>query len=92
MKQGPPPQLDMTLQGEFVLPPKRSAASSRIMVWAVIVAVVAGGLSLAALALWLALIILPVALAAAAIAWVMFRYRMWRIHRSVGGQRNLWRP
>jgi hypothetical protein len=60
--------------------------------WAVIVAVIAGGLSLAAFALWLALLILPVALGAGVIAWAMFRYRIWKAQRSVGGQRQVWRP
>ncbi len=90
MEKTKPPQLDMTLEGEFVTPP-RAPVVSRIMLWAIIIAVIAGGLSLAALALWVALIILPVALGAAVIAWGMFRYRMWRAQRSVGGQRNLWR-
>jgi hypothetical protein len=86
-----PPDLDMTVDGEFVSPP-RPPLSTRIMFWAVIVALIAGGLSLAALALWVALIILPVALGAAVIAWAMFRYRIWRAQHSFGGQQNLWRP
>jgi hypothetical protein len=86
-----PPDLDMTVDGEFVSPP-RPPLSTRIMFWAVIVALIAGGLSLAALALWVALIILPVAVGAAVVAWVMFRYRMWRAQRSFSGQRNVWRP
>ena len=81
----------MTIEGEFVSPPK-PPLSTRIIFWAIVVAVIAGGLSLAALALWAALIILPVALGAAVIAWMMFRYRMWRAQRSFGGQRDLWRP
>lgn len=91
MNRNSPPELDMTIEGEFVSPPK-PPLSTRIMFWAIVVAVIAGGLSLAALALWAALIILPVALGAAVIAWVMFRYRMWRAQRSFGGQRDLWRP
>jgi hypothetical protein len=91
MSRSRPPDLDMTTEGEFVSP-ARPPLSTRIMFWAIIVAVIAGGLSLAALALWVALIILPVALGAAVIAWAMFRYRVWRAQRSFGGQRNLWRP
>lgn len=91
MKTVHPPQLDMTINGEFV-PTQEPPVSARIMLWAIVVAVIAGGLTLAALALWVALIILPVALAAGVIAWAMFRYRLWRAQRSVGGQRNLWRP
>jgi hypothetical protein len=91
MKRDRPPELDMTLEGEFVSP-RKPPVSTRIMIWAIVIALIAGGLSLAALALWLALIILPVALGAAIVAWAMFRYRMWRAQRSLGGQRNLWRP
>jgi membrane protein implicated in regulation of membrane protease activity len=70
-----PPELEMTVDGEFVSPPK-VPISSRILVWAIVVAFVAGVLSLAALALWVALLILPVALGAAVVAWAMFRYRV----------------
>jgi hypothetical protein len=59
---------------------------------AVVIAVMAGALTVAALALWLALIILPVAFGAAVVAWAMFRYRAWQAQRSVGGQRGIWRP
>jgi hypothetical protein len=94
MKDKRAPELEMTLQGEFVSPPpgRMPPISSRILLWAVIVAVMAGALSLAAFALWLAFLILPVALGAAVVAWGMFRYRLWRAQKSVGGQRDLWRP
>jgi hypothetical protein len=91
MNQRRPPELDMTIDGEFVSPPTPPVAT-RILMWAVIVAVIAGALSLAAFALWLALLILPVALGAAVIAWAMFRYRVWRAQRAMGSQRNVWRP
>ena len=86
-----PPELEMNLRGDFVSPP-RAPISSRILLWAIIIAVVAGALSLAAVALWVALMILPVALGAAAIAWIVYRYRLWRAQRSVAGQRGVWRP
>lgn len=66
--------------------------STRILMWAVVVAVLAGALSVAALALWAALIILPVAVGAAVVAWAMFRYRVWKAQRSMAGQRSVWRP
>ncbi len=81
----------MTIDGRFVSPPTRSI-SSRILMWAIVVAVLAGALSLAAFALWLALIILPVVFVASVVAWAMFQYRVWRARRSVGRQRNVWRP
>ena len=86
-----PPELDMTVDGEFVSPPTPPIAG-RILLWAIAIAVVAGALSLAAFALWLALAILPVALGAAVVAWAVIRYRMWRMQRSFSGQRNVWRP
>jgi len=91
MNQRRPPELEMNLQGEFVAPPV-APISSRILVWAVVVAIIAGALALAAFALWLALLILPVAVGAAAVAWVMFRYRVWRAQRAVAGRQNIWRP
>jgi hypothetical protein len=63
MKQKRPPELEMTLEGDFVSQPK-PPVSTRILFWAVVVAVLAGALSLAALALWVAMIILPVAIGA----------------------------
>jgi hypothetical protein len=86
-----PPELEMTLEGEFVAPPATPIVS-RIFMWAVVIAVLAGALSVAAFALWIALLILPVALGAAVVAWAMFRYRLWRAQQSMGGQRNVWRP
>jgi hypothetical protein len=91
MDQRRPPELDMTIEGEFVSPPTPPIAS-RILMWVVVIAIVAGALSLAAFALWLALLILPVALGAGIIAWAMFRYRMWRMQRAMAGQRGVWRP
>lgn len=91
MNQRRPPQLDMTIDGEFVSPPK-PPVSSRILMGAIVVAILAGALSLAAFALWVALIILPVAFAAAVIAWAMFRFQLWRAQRSMSGQRSVWRP
>ncbi|HEY0183879.1 MAG TPA: hypothetical protein VGC09_13815 [Rhodopila sp.] len=81
----------MTIDGEFVSP-RTVPLSTRIFMWAIVVAVIAGALSIAAFALWLALLILPVALGAAVVAWAVFRYRIWRIQRSMATQQNVWRP
>ena len=89
-----PPELDMTIEGEFRTPPKPPLLN-RILIWAIIVAALAGALVFAALALWLALIILPVAIGAAVIAWAIYRYQAWRAKGaaggSIGGGRDLWR-
>ena len=81
----------MTINGDFVAPP-RAPIMSRILMWAIVVAVLAGAISLAALALWVALLVLPVAVGAAVIAWAVLRYRVWRAQGSMAGQRTVWRP
>jgi len=86
-----PPELDMNLEGEFVSPP-RPPIVTKILLWAIVIAIVAGAFVLAAFALWLALMILPIALGAAVIAWGLFRFQVWRAGKSLSGQRDLWRP
>jgi hypothetical protein len=85
-----PPELEMRADGSFRVPP-RPPILTRIFIWAAIVAVIAGGLAVAAFALWIALILVPVALLAAVIAWVAFRFQLWRAGSSIGGQRDVWR-
>lgn len=85
------PELDMTLEGEFISP-QPAPLANRLLLWAIIVAVMAGALCIAAFALWLALLILPVAVGAGVVAWGMYRYRLWRMQQSLGGQRDVWRP
>ncbi len=87
MNERRPPELEMTADGQFVLPPA-APISSRILMWAIVIAVLAGALSLAAFALWIALIVLPVAFGAAIVAWAMLRYRMWRAQKASGVQRS----
>lgn len=74
--------IDMTPDGDFVAPPTPSL-TERIGRWAVVIALLAGGLAAAALALWFALALIPVAIGAALVAWVAFRFQMWRIRRSL---------
>ena len=91
MKRREPPELEMTLEGEFVSSPT-PPLSTRIMFWAIVVAVIAGGFALAALALWVAMLVLPIAIGAAVVGYIMYRYRMWRA-RQVGGRRGqVWAP
>ena len=80
----------MRADGSFAMPP-RPPLLTRVFVWAVVIAVIAGGLAAAAFALWLALILVPVALLAAVIAWLAFRFQIWRARSSVSRQRDLWR-
>ena len=83
-----PPDLDLLPDGSFR--PRRPPLASRVFRWAVIVALLAGALALAAVALWFALVLIPVAIGAGLIAWLAFRYQVWRGGKSGGGRS--WRP
>jgi hypothetical protein len=79
-----PPELDLLPDGRYR--PRRLPLASRIFAWAMIMAVIAAGLAVAALALWVALILIPVVVLAGLIAWLAFRYQLWRAGR--GGWRS----
>ncbi len=83
--------IDMTPDGQFRDGP-RLPLSTRVLGIAILVAVVAGAVAIAALALYVALALIPVALGAAAVAYGLYRFRLWRAGRSVGGHRDLYRP
>ena len=76
----PGPIIDMTPEGEF-RPEAGTAFSVKILRVAIMVAALAGALALAAFALWIALLLIPVAVGAAAIAWLAWRWRMWQRSR-----------
>jgi hypothetical protein len=86
MIQRLPPELDLLPDGRYRS--RRPSVSTRIFTWAVIVAVVAAALALAAFVLWFALILIPVVLVAALIAWLAYRYQLWRARGSFS--RDLW--
>ncbi len=83
MVENPRPRIiDMTTQGEFVVPPAaRASWPLRLGVGAALVAAIAGGLAVAALFLWVASILIPVALVAGLVAYAAFRFQMWRLRR-----------
>lgn len=84
MDRHPPPLLDMTPDGR--VRPAGLPLSARILVGAALIAIIAGGLAFAALALSVAVFLIPVALVAAAIAWATLRWRRWRAgSRGDGG-------
>lgn len=90
-----PPVIDMTPDGRFREPLRPHAApgvpaSVKLLIGAALVAVLAGTAAVAALALWVVSMLLPVLLIAAGVAWATFKYRQWR-GGSLGGQRNLFR-
>ncbi len=72
----------MTPQGEFVTRLTGGGWPLRLGLGAAIVAAVAGGLALAAVFLWLASVLIPVALVAGLVAYLAFRYQMWRARRG----------
>jgi len=86
-----PPQLEMQPDGSF-RQPVRPPILTRIFLWAMVIAGVAGALAVAAFALWLLLILVPVALLAGVIAWLAFRLQLWRARNTaMQQQRDLWR-
>jgi high-affinity Fe2+/Pb2+ permease len=94
-KPSPGPVIDMTIKGEFTdtsqpgIPP----IPARVMGVALLVAIVAGAVAIALLALWLALTLIPIAIAAGVIAYGVFRMQLWSARRqSLGGKRDLSRP
>jgi len=76
--------IEMTLEGEFVSPPPppRLPVATRIMVWAIVAMVLAIAVLIVALTFWVVVMILPLILGAALVAYLAFRYQMWRGGRS----------
>ena len=88
-----PPTIDMTPDGNF-RQPVRPSFSGRLILAAIGIAVVTGAAALAALALWFALALIPIAAVAALVGYLTIRYRMWRNRRDglFRGQRDIARP
>ncbi len=85
------PTIDMTPEGEFRTPPPMPW-SARILRYAIVVAAIAGALAVAALALWFALMLIPVAIGAALVAYGVLRWRMWKAGRAYRGPGPTYRP
>jgi len=82
-----PRTIDMTPEGEFVTQPVPPAPGAglwavRLGLGAAVVAAIAGALVVAALVLWVASVMIPVALVAGLVAYAAFRFQMWRAQRS----------
>jgi len=82
-----PPEIELLPDGTYR--PRRPPIAARIFAWAAVIAVLALALMVASFALWFALILIPVVVVAGAIAWLAFRYQVWR---AGGVQRNRWPP
>ncbi len=74
----------MTPDGQFRTP-NRSPIATQIFAGAVLVAVVAGGLAAAAFALWIALLLVPVAIVAIVFAVLVLRFKLWQARRNAAG-------
>ena len=83
----------MTPDGLFRAPPRpaRPPIAMRVGVAALVIAVLAGVLSTAAMVFWIALTLIPVAVAAGAVAWLAFKFQVWRMRQSGGARRSVYR-
>ncbi|MBK1661379.1 hypothetical protein [Paracraurococcus ruber] len=84
-----PPILDMTPEGEFRDPsPRRAGPLDRILGQiggaALVVALIAGGLLLAAVAVFLFSLLLPIAIGAGLVAFASIWWRLRRLRRAGG--------
>lgn len=82
-----PPVIDMTPDGRFREPVRqrlgagtggRVPASFKLLIGAAVVAILAGTAAIAALALWVMSMLLPVMVVAGGVAYAAFKYRQWR--------------
>ncbi len=83
----PAPTLDLRPDGSFA--PRNPRRPGPAIPWPVRIGLIAGMLALgaaaiagAALALWVALMLLPVIAVALVVAWIAFRVQIWRVQRS----------
>jgi hypothetical protein len=76
--------IDLNPDGSF-REPARAPLSVRILRVAIIVAVLAGGLALAALAFASLLVLVPLALGAGAVGYGAWRWRLWRAGQKPPG-------
>jgi hypothetical protein len=76
-------EIDMRPDGSFREPVKPPLAA-RIFFWAIVVVTVAGSIVVAALALWVALALVPLVIGAAIVAYLAFRFQLWRSGGTLG--------
>ncbi len=84
----------MRIDGSFP-PPRGATLPMKIAGMALAVASLAGALALAALVVWIVMwavmILVPIALLAGLVAWVAYRYQVWKARGSFGGPRDVFR-
>ena len=86
--------IEMTIEGEFVrpMPEGKPPLGTRVLVWAAVIAALAGAGVVAVFAIWLLAILIPIALLAAVLAYAAFRYHLWRSGGSVQTLSFRWPP
>jgi hypothetical protein len=87
MNRNQPPIIDMTPDGQFAAPPANPFQPTwpvKIAAIGLIVAVTTTMLAIAAIFLWLALWLIPLAF----IAWAALRLQLWRLGRAQRGVRR----
>jgi hypothetical protein len=84
--------IDMTLEGEFVSPPPppKPPIGTKILLWAIVGMVLAVTALIVALTFWFVVMILPLVFAAALIAWLAFRFQLWRAGQTYVIRRGGW--
>lgn len=73
--------IDISLDGKVLRLPGRGEGGTWVqsaLRVAILVAIVAAALAIAGLVLWFALLLIPVAIGAALVAWVLWRWQVWR--------------
>ena len=86
-----PPTLDMRLDGSFRTPPRAGLPLSfKLMMGGVLLALTAGAVAFAALAIWVMSMVLPVLLVAGLFTCGMVRFRRWQAIRAMSGSRSLY--
>ena len=84
-RQSPDDVLDMTADGRFIEAP-RPSLKDRIISWALLVAGAGIAIVGTVMAIWFALLLVPFIIAAGLIGYAAFRWYVWRLRNSVGGQ------
>jgi hypothetical protein len=74
--------IEMTPAGDLLPRPGQLGWTGRVGIVAALIAVGAAVVSAAALFLWLASVLLPVAIVAAAVAYLACRFQLWRLRAS----------
>ena len=88
-----PPVIDMTPDGSFRAPPRGMPLSTKLVIGGVLVAAACASFAVAALAIWVVSLVLPVAIIAGAVAWIAWKVKLSQARSGAvqpfGPRRNL---